>query len=325
MNQTDPGPRTVGSPARAASYRAYEAERDRRFRERTRNLLLLGIAVSLPIHIGIMIYLNLVRRAPGSSHPTPVAVEFAIVTEEELTDLDAQSEFDELTPETVADVSDPSVDLSEAVADIAPSAELDAAEPGSIGSLGGAGEGDGGMQSLGGGAAGTSFFGVSSRGTRFAYIVDVSGSMESMGKMYTAMEELKASVRALPDYAYFYVVLFSSAAVLPPGQERWTRARSRAVSSLSRWLDQLAPGGGTKPLPAFHEVYSLDVMPDVIFFMTDGQIPKTSADEVADLNGRGRRVVINTIAFGDPSSQAQLKRIAEESGGTYRFVPVGGP
>jgi uncharacterized protein YegL len=60
----------------------------------------------------------------------------------------------------------------------------------------------------------------------------------------------------------------------------------------------------------------------VVFFLTDGEIPQ--ADEtlarVTQLNSRGRRVVINTIAFGDPASQELLREIARQSGGIYRFV-----
>ena len=79
-------------------------------------------------------------------------------------------------------------------------------------------------------------------------------------------------------------------------------------------------------MDAFYEVFALDVLPDVLFFLTDGEIPDDIADLVAELNDRGGRVIINTIAFGDARSQAQLRRIASESGGVYLFVPQeGGP
>ena len=58
--------------------------------------------------------------------------------------------------------------------------------------------------------------------------------------------------------------------------------------------------------------------------MTDGQIPSNTPMEVRRLNGRGKTVVINTIAFGDESGRDALRQIAEDSGGTYRFVSPGG-
>ena len=71
-------------------------------------------------------------------------------------------------------------------------------------------------------------------------------------------------------------------------------------------------------------MFSLKVRPDVIFFLTDGEIPDLTAVEIAAMNGRGKRVVINTIAFGDPASQALLKEVAMQSGGVYRFVDPAG-
>ncbi len=93
------------------------------------------------------------------------------------------------------------------------------------------------------------------------------------------------------------------------------------MRSFIHWLDKIDSSGGTLPLPAFQKVFGLSVRPDVIFFLTDGEIPPDTAANVTSLNSRGRRVVINTIAFGDPASQAQLKDIARRSGGVYRFVP----
>jgi hypothetical protein len=205
-----------------------------------------------------------------------------------------------------------------------PAARLNVGSTGSLESLGGGGGGGGDGMSMGGGGADVSFFGVSSRGTRIAYIVDTSGSMSEGTKIRTAMAELARSIDALPDYASFYVVLFNSGAGTAPWQKGWLRARPQEKNRMIRWLDEVSPGGGTQPLPAFNLVFALDVRPDVIFFMTDGQIPAETPMRVAELNGRGGRVVINTIAFGDPTGQDLLKQIAEQSGGAYRFVAAGG-
>ena len=58
----------------------------------------------------------------------------------------------------------------------------------------------------------------------------------------------------------------------------------------------------------------------VLLFLTDGDITSMSAQQVAELNDRGLRTVINTIAFGDDTSQDLLVQIAQDSGGVYRFV-----
>jgi hypothetical protein len=312
-------------PSRVAqleeTIRRMELQRDLEMRRRRRNLLFIGVSLSLLVHIGLMTYLNLFRRGgppgPGSQ---PVSVEFAVIRETELTELQ-NLQYDDLVPEVPLaerDLSESDLSL-EAAQDVSATA-LDASTAGAVPALTGGGGGEG--STLGGGGAGTSFFGVSSRGTRFAYIVDVSGSMGQQGKIDVAMRELARSIEALPDYAYFFVALYSSDVTLPPGQRDWTRARPSSTSALIRWLNQIDPRGGTQPVPAFDLVFSLDDRPDVVFFLTDGEIPRSEETlaRVTQLNSRGRRVVINTIAFGDPSSQDLLREIARQSGGMYRFV-----
>ena len=181
------------------------------------------------------------------------------------------------------------------------------------------GEGGG---TLGGGGAGTTFFGVSSRGTRFAYIVDISGSMGQKRKLDVCMRELARSIQTLPDFAYFYIVLYSSTTEVPPVQRGWTRASRTTIGRVIRWFNEVDPHGGTRPVPAFQQVFALPVRADVVFFLTDGLIPPNTDDEVTELNRRGKRVVVNTIAFGDPTSQEMLKEMARSSGGVYRFVPT---
>ena len=260
-------------------------------------------------------------------------MEFAIDDSQGLSDLEEGS-LNDLVPEvggvqeTAAEAAadlNPAVPSMEKIAfgsAMAPS--LSASGTGAGGGAGAGGGGSGIGDGLGGGGGGgTSFFGVASKGSRFAFIVDVSGSMEMDRKIQTAMNELAKSVSALPDYAQYYVLLFSSNIVQPPGQKGWTRARRSSIQGLVRWLRSIEPGGGTEPKPAFVQVFSLDVRPDVVYFLTDGEVQDFTAEQCAALNASGRRAIINTIAFGDPASQDMLKKIAADSGGVYRFVPSG--
>ena len=102
-------------------------------------------------------------------------------------------------------------------------------------------------------------------------------------------------------------------------------ARESTVARFVRWFNQIDPGGGTQPKAAFEQVFSLEERPDVIYFLTDGLIPPETVAVVGAINARGRRVAINTIAFGDPSGQELLKDISARSGGVFRFVPANGP
>ena len=178
---------------------------------------------------------------------------------------------------------------------------------------------------LGGGGGATSFFGIGAKGTRFAYIVDVSGSMGQNRKLQSAMRELARSVDALPDFSHFYVLLFSTSFVQPPMQKGWMPARKGTVRQFIAWLNRVDPGGGTEPRTSFLQVFSLDVRPDVIYFLTDGQFQDIVPDEISELNKRGKKVVINTIQFGDPNGEDVMRQIARDSGGMYRFVPAEAP
>jgi hypothetical protein len=271
-----------------------------------------------------MYYLALhYRLEPGRRGPEPVSYEFAILQEEELTELQA-SDLDDLLPEVVSSIDDAADDADASLDPAVPAADLEIARGGSMPTLGGAGGATDGGGSLTGGGAGTTFFGVASRGMRFAYIVDRSGSMGQGRKMEVAMDELARSIQGLPDFASFHVLLFSSGYVAPPVQRgKWMRARKATVASVIRWLNDIDPTGGTVPIPAFDQVFALENRPDVIFFLTDGEIPADTADLLAMANEQGSRVIINTIAFGNDESQDQLRRIAAESGGAYRYVEVG--
>ncbi len=292
---------------------------DRQAKRRLRKILTLGVAFSLLIHIGIMIYLSLMyRAAPAGPGTEPVWVDFSFLPEE-LPDRIAE-EMDDLISEDISDLEDTAKDdpAPQLEATI-PAADLEVVSVGAAPQLGG-GAGTEGMGGLGGGGGGATFFGISSKGTRFAYIVDRSGSMLGEDRMEVAKDELKKSIEGLPDYAYFHVLFYSSRVLESPSQRGWKPARHRSVRSFLRWLSGVDAQGGTQPLSAFKMVFELDPQPEVIYFLTDGEIPPGTAGMVRQFNEKGRKAVIHTIAFGDPTSQDQLKDIASASGGIYRFV-----
>jgi hypothetical protein len=139
------------------------------------------------------------------------------------------------------------------------------------------------------------------------------------GRIVEAKEQLLASIAALPDYASVYVVFYDSAEPLV-FSDRWERVRSGTMQRLRAWLRTVGPSGGTEPVPAFRRVFALDVRPDVVFFLSDGEIPRESVEDIRGMNARGRRVTINAIAFGDEAGSAQLRQVAQEAGGEFRQV-----
>ncbi len=300
-------------------------ERHRIGRRRRVHLALLGLAVSLPIHIMILIWLSVSYKEPppGAGERATVVLDLSVLTDESLQDmLEPFETEDMLTPEVQMDPGDESMALEVDQSLELPKLELDRAAAGLSTELGGDGVGSG--TGLGSGqGAGTAFFGIRAKGNRFAYVVDISGSMRNQGRLQLAMNELKRSLQALPDYAQFKIALYSDDAVLPPFQSTWLRAGANRVRQCSEWLDQQAPTGGTDPVPAFQYLFSERPRPDVVFFLTDGEIPRGADFEILTLNlsPGGRPAMINCVAFSADASQAALREIAQGSGGTFKFVP----
>ncbi|MEY3021550.1 MAG: hypothetical protein RIS86_748, partial [Planctomycetota bacterium] len=151
-------------------------------RERWMHLLLLGFALSVVAHVLVMLrlwWIKLPEREQDADAP------IALNLQELPPAVDIPSEDIELpdpSPMVQGPVTtevDPVPNLSDDLASDNPSMDsfgaIEAPGVGAIVGPGGAGSGIGIGSGKGGG--GTSFFGVGGRGTRFAYIVDISGSM----------------------------------------------------------------------------------------------------------------------------------------------------
>ncbi|MEE2907547.1 MAG: hypothetical protein VX527_06895, partial [Planctomycetota bacterium] len=165
----------------------------------------IAVGISLVIHFGIMIYLQIMERTGPPAQTLEMVMEFPSTrTVEELTtlantdlaepDAESHSELDQiLEPNTPAPEESSAAELSESNVGATPT-------------LGGSGKkGVSGRDALGGAGGAASFFGIVSKGERIAYIVDRSGSMAGSTSDGTRLDmakaELMRSVRRLPDYA----------------------------------------------------------------------------------------------------------------------------
>lgn len=317
------------SHARAQNIRAL-GDHKRYSREYWLHLLLFAFAISLTLHICVMLSLWWYRQPAVDARRFETPVEMNLADAQEAITPDEQVELPDPSPLAAGEIM-PDPDeipaLSSELASADPTQDsfgmTQAPGPGGIVGPGGAGQGIGVGSGRGGG--GTSFFGVGGRGTRFAFIVDVSGSMQMDDRFVVAMNELKRSIAALPDFTSFYVVLYSDDKRIPDWEESWIRASKGNILRMKKWIEEQSPGGGTYPMTSFERVYELPASPDVIFFLTDGEIPGDGTAEITRLNHKQRRAsIINTICFGSETGRAGLEQIARENEGVFRFVPVTG-
>jgi hypothetical protein len=311
----------------------------RRFIERA---TLMGLGFSVFIHLVIMLIAALITVDFGSADAggnQGEDVDFAILTDADLAQMQspevafesfevAPLETEALRVDLLAEQN--SEDSIDELADsIAPSLNPGGGSLTSIdASTGSAGAGTG---------DGASFFGLEAKGRRFAYIVDISGSMNTLNASGTftrweqTRSELIRSIDALDKHAQFCIVLYSTNAISVFGQGNWTDASKGNIKLAAQSLFRFDPNGGTKPLPGFEMVFELDPETDAIYFMTDGVFDSKVPQEVRQLNRRDL-IPIHTILFGElanpNAAQAainMMQSIARRSGGKFTHIREVGP
>ncbi len=168
--------------------------------------------------------------------------------------------------------------------------------------------------------SGTGFFGTAAAGKSFVYVVDMSQSMEEGDRFRRAKAELKRSIGKLKPEQKFYVIFFNDQAFpmfFPRPAQNLINATGSNRSKAARWINNLRPFSVTNPEPALQ--MAIEMKPDVIFFLTDGDFDIEVRESTMKAN-KGR-IVIHTIAFASDAGKLILEQMAKDNGGTYRFVP----
>jgi len=169
----------------------------------------------------------------------------------------------------------------------------------------------------------STFMGVKGGGSRFMYIIDVSGSMGASWGNTTKFEHAKAelikAIEALPAGTEFCVAFFTDGAGAL--KDEWMEAGVDTKAAVER-IRQQGLMGGTDPLPALQFAFeSMDPIPDCVFILTDGLIPTDVPDRIRELNDGATITQINTLGFDDsPDAIAILEQIADENDGEFRLV-----
>jgi len=284
--------------------------------------LIIGPLASLWLHvIFLLVAAWMIIQPPIASDPgAEVAIEFATLTREQLTELD---EIPFEVDSSVVEVSKVETTDQEFEADTQTDVVFDTAPSIDIQELGGAGDASESDMDMGaGGVGGTTFFGIESRGRRFLYVVDVSASMRKQNRLVILKEQLIESISVLPDYTSFSVIAYNGHDIPMSKDNKWKRATDQNTFLARAWIKEREATGSTDPTSSFLRAFEFKPRADVIYFMTDAENLDGMAEFVADLNKGVRKTVIHTIAFGDSGSEEIMRQIARESGGTYRYVSL---
>jgi hypothetical protein len=171
----------------------------------------------------------------------------------------------------------------------------------------------------GGGGKGVGFFGTRARADTVVFIVDMSGSMEGH-RFDRAVEELIRSLNTLQPSQKFFIYFYNGV-TYPMFGERSAKlmpATTGNRAKAAKWIRAFRPEGDTAPEDAIER--ALKLKPQVIYFLTDGEIPNTTRSTAQRFNTE-HKTVIHTIAFEYEGGAEQLRGIAADSRGKYRFVP----
>lgn len=162
----------------------------------------------------------------------------------------------------------------------------------------------------------TSFFGVRAEGQVFIYVVDCSGSMADQGRMARAKAELRRSIARMGFPQRFLVIFYNDEPIPMPGHAPKS-ADGPAKDNFLAWLQHVQPEGETDPRAAMS--MALNLRPDAIFLLSDGEFPGGTVEAIAGMNKR--KIPINCIDMAGGEGAEQLKRIAEGAKGRYALRP----
>ncbi len=179
-----------------------------------------------------------------------------------------------------------------------------------------------------GGKARTSLFGLVGEGYKFVYVFDRSGSMGGSGRnsLRLVKAELLKSLKNLDTVHQFQLIFYNErpAVFNPTGTPgRLAFATEQNKQRAIRFIESIKAEGGTAHEDALQQ--AINLQPDVIFFLTDGDEPKLSAEQLARIRRMAAGIVINVIEFGPgpkPAGTSFLADLARQNGGGYRYVDV---
>jgi len=172
----------------------------------------------------------------------------------------------------------------------------------------------------GGSGKGVGFFGTRTRADSVVFVVDMSGSMNDGRRFDRAVDELIRSLNAMVPSQKFFI-FFYNGVTYPMFDQRSAKLMAATPATRTKaikWIKTLQPDGDTAPEDAIER--ALKLKPQVIYFLTDGEIPPTTRDTAKKFN-QDRKTVIHTIAFVTQEGAEMLRGIALDNRGKYRFVP----
>jgi len=171
-------------------------------------------------------------------------------------------------------------------------------------------------------STGGGFFGLDLNGQSIVFVVDGSRSMNhphpgpSKTRFGRVKMELLKTIATMTEDQQFFMIFFNENAYPMPANQLIDATPDSKKQYLT-WMANLKADGNTDPHRAL--LLALQLKPDIIYFLTDGNFDFRVVPDVRAANLSG--VVIHTIGFGDDRGAPFLMQIAKENSGRYKFIP----
>lgn len=173
-----------------------------------------------------------------------------------------------------------------------------------------------------------SLFGSSpATGRSFVFLIDRSKSMGANGldAIDASQRELRRALAALNAEHTFQVIVYNFKTQFLE-QRTLLPATDENKSKADAFLTQFGGFGATEHDMAIHS--ALRLSPEVIFVLTDGGDPFLSESQLAGIRQRAAgRTSIYCVQFGigpNPPENPFLRKLADQNGGSYRYVDRSG-
>lgn len=223
----------------------------------------------------------------------------------------------------------------------------------------GEGWGQGSGSGFGGG---TSFFGVTSKAERIAYVIDYSASMGGAGRAALMRKELTDSIDRIAPKTSYALVFFAGPAWVAGGEVDWTKKGATVIGKGRRKYEWKSPGTahewrqvgkkepvewlsategqlarsrkiieetrlvwGTRWDNPLEMALEMDPPPQVIYFMTDG-VAKGSDSWAREIGAKAKNkgIKINCVAMMQPKAHDSMEDLAKRTDGHFTIVMQGG-
>ncbi|MEM9410895.1 MAG: VWA domain-containing protein [Planctomycetota bacterium] len=161
-------------------------------------------------------------------------------------------------------------------------------------------------------------------GRRFVFLIDRSNSMgdQGLGVLKEARKELESTVAQLESNHRFQVVVYNNRTATI-GRRELLQANDETRGQLKQFMRELMAFAGTNHENGLYA--ALAFKPDVIVMMTDGGSPELNNGQIKQIAQAAKETQIHTMWFGAGRQQSNnhfLKRLAESTAGTFRYIDV---